>query len=283
MSTTNIPAENLYETATILVESVPDDEYESVHATLRYLYHSPKPISPETLREYAPCTLTTSEARNIVFELRTSDILSDDEMADDALRTVFASAALLAMEPERPTNTFVATLPKADDALSDVQFDPLLSGTVELIQSAEEDVVLMSPFLSEEGFERLQGALRTASGNGASISLITNSLTYGKEDYNRTFTRRLLGDDRLAPATTCYEYIDQDTWTTFHAKIITVDDRAAYLGTANLTHTGLTTNLELGVIFRDDTVQYLSQLVQALQRSRFISEVTAYDGSFHRR
>jgi phosphatidylserine/phosphatidylglycerophosphate/cardiolipin synthase-like enzyme len=274
MTETDIPAETLYETATVLVESVPDGKHEAVRATLTYLHHAPERVSPEALREHAPCDLTTSEARNVVFELRATDILTEDALDADAMRAVFSGAELLATEPDIPPNTFVATLPEADDALDDVRFAPLLSGTIELIQSAEEEVVLMSPFLSEEGFERLQGALRTASGNGATIVLITNSLTYGSDEYNRTFARRLLDDHRLAPVTKCYEYIDHDTWTTFHAKIITVDGRTAYLGTANLTHTGLTENLELGVIFRDDTAARLSGLVRALRQSRFTHEVT---------
>lgn len=283
MTETDIPSETLYETATILVESVPDGTYEGVRATLTYLHHAADSITPASLREHAPCDLTASDARNIVFELRTNGILTADTLDADAMRVVFTGAELLAMEPEIPSNTFVATLPEDDGSLADAQFAPLLSGTIELIQSTEEEVVLMSPFLSEEGFERLQGALRTASGNGATISLITNSLTYGDDDYNRTFTRCLLDDPRLAPVTTCYEYIDRSTWTTFHAKIITVDGQRAYLGTANLTHRGLTENLELGVIFRDDTATRLDRLIRSLQRSQFLYEVFEAGDSFRRR
>jgi|AntDeeMinimDraft_6_1070357.scaffolds.fasta_scaffold00576_5 phosphatidylserine/phosphatidylglycerophosphate/cardiolipin synthase-like enzyme len=273
MMKSELPIETLYEAATILVENVPDGAHESVHATLTYLHHSDELVSPETLKKYAPCGLSNVEARNIVFELRTSGILTDDGLDANAMQEAFTGAKLLATEPEIPANTFVATLPELDDALEGVRFYPLLSGTIELIQTAEEEVVLMSPFLSEEAFDQLRGALRTATGNGASITLITNSLTYGKEDYNRTFTRCLLNDEKLGPVTTCFEYIDRDSWTTFHAKIITVDGQSAYLGTANLTHKGLTENLELGVIFRDDTAKRLSELVNTLRGSRFTHEV----------
>jgi phosphatidylserine/phosphatidylglycerophosphate/cardiolipin synthase-like enzyme len=141
----------------------------------------------------------------------------------------------------------------------------------------------MSPFLSQQAYKRLRPALHTATHNGASISLITRYLTYGKEDYNREFARAVHQDDSLTPHTTFYEYIDKETWTTFHAKIVIADGVRSYLGTANLTHKGLGGNLELGIIFRDDTATRLSALVDALRNSEFLHEVHLSGSLFYRR
>ncbi len=272
----------LLETARILVESVPADALDGVRASLEYLHHTDRAVRPDSLREIAPCDLSTTAAENIVYQLAIENILDDDHLHAEALRSVFVGARLLTAQEEPPENTIVATIPYDDPALDPGMFEPLHGNLLNLIRSAEDNLVLMSPFLSERAYERLRPALHTAADNGANITLITRSLTYGNKDYNREFARSVRDDDRLAPYTTTYEYIDDETWTTFHAKIVVADGRRAYLGTANLTHTGLGDNLELGVIFRDDTAARLDALVGNLRQSEFFYEVSASGESFRR-
>lgn len=263
----------LYETAAVIEENVPSGAFDGVRATLDYLHHADRDINPDDLRTHAPCSLTRREAENIVYQLRAEGILSADDYDATALRLAFDAAAMLDTQEQPPENTVVATVPYEDPALEQTMFEPLLSHTIELIQSAEHNLALMSPFLSEEAYERLQPALHTAAGQGADITLITRYLTYGDKDYNREFAKRVLADEALAPVTTCYEYIDDESWITFHAKIVIADGEQAYLGTANLTHKGLGENLELGVVFRDATAGRFADLVDALQESAFLHEV----------
>jgi phosphatidylserine/phosphatidylglycerophosphate/cardiolipin synthase-like enzyme len=61
-----------------------------------------------------------------------------------------------------------------------------------------------------------------------------------------------------------------------------VDRRAAYLGTANLTHRGLRDNLEVGVIFRDDTVDQIARFVEEILASRYLHEVETDGEDFKR-
>lgn len=278
-------AEQLFETAHVLATAIPDGEFDGVRATLEYLYYSGRALTPTTLQSNAPCTLSRRAAEDIVLQLEIESILTENTIDDPALRAVFDGAELLATQPDPPENTILATLP--DDPVFNTVFEetmaePLLSHAIELIQSASDHLVLMSPFLSEEAYTQLRPALHTATGAGASISLITNRLTYDDRDYNRMFTHRLLDDSKLAPVTTCYEYINDDTWMTFHAKIIIADRERAYLGTANITHTGFRNNLELGVLFRDETVDYLATLIDRLEDSQFLHMVEQKNRQFVR-
>lgn len=272
-TTPTLDPDALLETARILATAIDAEELDGVRATLEYLHHADREVSPAALQDAAPCDLSDSDAEDIVFQLAVEGIMDETRLNVSALREAFIGAALVTAQETPPENTVVATIPYDDRALDPDMFEPIHGNLLELIRSASDRLVLMSPFLSERAYERLRPALHTAAANGASIVLITNALTYGDDDYNREFAQAVLTDDRLADATTVYEYIDDETWTTFHAKIAIADDVRAYLGTANLTHRGLGDNLELGVIFRDSTVTDFSELVESLRKSEFFHEV----------
>jgi phosphatidylserine/phosphatidylglycerophosphate/cardiolipin synthase-like enzyme len=274
-------AEALLETATIINQSVSSAHLDSVRATLEYLYHGDRDVTPEALRDAAHYDLSTTEAENIVYQLAVEDILTEDHLNESALHSVFTGARLLAAQAPEPENTIVATIPD-DDALDAWMFETLHGNLLELIRSAEDSLVLMSPFLSEDAYDRLRPALITAADNGADITLITRYLTYGDEGYNREFVGAVLDNDRLANQVTVYEYIDDSTWTTFHAKVVIADGVRAYLGTANLTHKGLGSNLELGVMFRDETAPRFAELVEALRMSEYLHEISLGTGQFYR-
>jgi len=271
----------LLETARIISQSVSSAHLDKVRATLEYLYHGDRDVTPEALRDTAHYDLSTTEAENIVYQLAVENILTENYLNESALRSVFIGAQLLSAQAPEPENTIVATIPD-DDALDTWMFEGLHGSLLELIRSAENTLVLMSPFLSEDAYDRLRPALITAAENGADITLITRYLTYGDENYNREFVRAVLDNDRLAHQVTAYEYIDDSTWITFHAKVVIADGVRAYLGTANLTHKGLGSNLELGVMFYDDTAPRLAQLVDALRVSEYLHEVSLSTDQFYR-
>jgi len=282
LTTPKLDPNALLETARILARAVPADDLDGVRATLEYLHHADREVTPDALREMAPCRLSDTEAENIVFQLAVEGIMDETRLDVPALREAFIGASLMTARETPPENTVVATIPYDDRALDPEMFEPIHGNLLELIRSASDRLVLMSPFLSKRAYERLRPALHTAAANGATIVLITNALTYGDNDYNCEFTQAVLTDDRLANTTTVYEYIDDETWMTFHAKIAIADGVRAYLGTANLTHRGLGDNLELGVIFRDDTVADFAKLVENLRQSEFFHKVVMDDDRFSR-
>lgn len=280
----NVPdtcPEALLETATIINRSISPAHLDSVRTTLEYLYYGDRNVTPETLRDAAHHNISTTEAEDIVYQLAVENILTQDHLNESALHSVFTGARLLSAQTPNPENSIVATIPD-DDALDAWMFEALHGSLLEVIRSAEDTLVLMSPFLSEDAYDRLRPALITAVDNGADIMLITRYLTYGDEDYNREFVHSVLDNNRLAHHVTTYEYIDDSTWTTFHAKVVISDRDRAYLGTANLTHKGLGSNLELGVIFRDETVPRLVELVEALRRSEYFHEICLGTDRFYR-
>jgi phosphatidylserine/phosphatidylglycerophosphate/cardiolipin synthase-like enzyme len=274
--------EALVETARILGRTVPVEELDGVRASLEFLYYTDREVSPDALRDIAPCDLSASAVEDIVFQLAVEGIVDETRLDKVALREVFIGAKLVAAQETPPENTVVATIPYDDSELDPEMFAPLHGNLLELIRSANDRLVLMSPFLSKRAYERLRPALHTAADNGAAVTVVTRYLTYGDEDYNREFVRTIENDSLLASQTTSYEYIDDDTWTTFHAKIVIADGTQAYLGTANLTHRGLKDNLELGVIFKDKIAERISLLVQSLMNSPLLHRVVQDNSEFVR-
>lgn len=269
--------DTLYEIAHALAKEIPPDQFDGVRATLEYLYHAGPGVTPEALQERSPCEFSDRAAEIIVYRLRTENVLTDDAIDGSALDAVFTVAEMLATQDRPAENTVVATLPHDDRAFDEAGLETLHTNMLALIRSANEDLVLLSPFLSEHAFERLRPALHTAAGNGAALTVITRYLTYGDDkdmaEHNRAFANRVLADEVLASRTRCYQYRNRETWTTFHAKVVLADNHTAYLGTANLTATGLGGNLELGVVFRDSTVSRLADIVRLLRNSDHLHRV----------
>ena len=274
----------LRETATLLAHHLDANEFDSVWSTLVYLHHSGRSINAESIREFGPESLAAEAARDIALHFVQEGLITKNTIARSRIDLAFTIAKVQHANTEDapPVNKIVGTFPEDDPAFTSQSFGSLLSETLKLIREADEHLVLLSPFLSEQAFEKYRPALRSAADYGADITLITNSLTYGKDSYNRKFVNALFDDRRIATQTTVYEYVNRESWDTFHAKVITTgSDGPAYLGTANFTHKGLLDNLELGVIFHDKTAHDLNSLMDTLLKSEFTTRITRADGWFY--
>lgn len=275
----------LQETAHILVEAASDRDIGVIVATLRYLQERDGDVTKTALQEALPEPLPTREALRLIRHLRQKQYIGPDavDSRTESLHQIESLVEVLQTRNSEPETDILATVPD-DGAIDASEFGNLLSEVMEVIKKAESQLWLVSPFLSEPAFNRLEPALRTAVDRGATINLLTRYLTYGDEnaEYNRTFAQNVLDNTHIAPHSTIYEYVDEETWVTFHAKVIIADEKEAYLGTANVTGTGFLTNLELGAIFRDETVSDLSALFDSLRQSEHLYEVERVGDSFRR-
>lgn len=276
----------LGKTTSALLELSGTHDYEEITTTLRYLQQRESTIEVEDLYSELGKISPDHELEPLLDHLRHNRYIGSDadRTRTRALSTVGLTANMIHERREvSPPVDLLATLPD-DDALATAGFEDLLSGILGVIKQAMSHVWIVSPFLSTEAFNRLRPALLSAVDNGSSISLVTRYLTYGGDDgkYNREFANELL-DSKLGDSVTLYEYINDDTWSTFHAKVVTADEREAYLGTANVTGTGFLSNLELGVRFENAAARELIGLLDSLRASEHLHEVQRLGGRFERR
>jgi phosphatidylserine/phosphatidylglycerophosphate/cardiolipin synthase-like enzyme len=222
---------------------------------------------------------------NVVNALENVAVISATEEAwidRERLDRVTSCAELLTTREEPPENELVATIPEGETSIDQSDFSPLLLRLREIIQDAETDVFLVTPFFSSTIADRLINPLNSAAKRGVQINITTRYLTYGDRPYNRKFVRELYQHDAVQEATNLYEYVRDvdDLGGTVHAKMLLSDSSACYLGTANITHRGLRDNLELGVIFRDDSVAKFRDLADSLRRSSLMHQVEYVGGEF---
>jgi len=277
--------ELIVETASELLNLSGSYDYEVVGTTLRYIQQQNTDISVERLRTELEIKAPNHEVEQLLDHLRYHRYIGSDAVRTRtrALPIIGYTAELLQQHQEvSPSADLLATFPD-DDALTTDGFNNLLTGVLDIIKNASSHVWIVSPFLSAEAFERLRPALLSAVDQGSSISLVTRYLTYGGEEgeFNREFTHNLL-DSPCGSNVRLYEYINDESWSTFHAKVVATDQQEAYLGTANITGQGFLSNLELGVRFERAAARELIRLLESLRDSDHFHQVERVAGGFDR-
>jgi phosphatidylserine/phosphatidylglycerophosphate/cardiolipin synthase-like enzyme len=173
-----------------------------------------------------------------------------------------------------------ATFPKgfALRKESRLRFRPIASVLHSLITEAEHEVLILNPFFEQAGFERIAPALLAAADRRVSTTIITYRLsspgtfnrkvlqalavqanTRGLKDYFKFWEYRYEEGGRVAPGA--------------HAKVIVVDGKSAYIGSANLTEYGMSRYLEIGVVLRGEAVIEVKEVILAILESDHAKQV----------
>lgn len=255
------------------------DELTAIEGALVYAAaHDSLSLDPSTLAELTPALTSQRQYRELLYLLEEADVIADGSVRFAEIRSIFDAARVFAERGEMPTNKVVANLPLDEDDFGD-SIGSLVVNLLELIQQAESELVILNPFFSERGYEQVGAPIADATARGVDVTVITKSLTYGGSTQNERVIRKLFQDeDTVQSNIELYEYVldedpEEEHPPTIHAKLTVSDGQRAYLGTANMTHRGLVENLELGVIFRDDTVDLLLGLVMDLLSSEYLHHV----------
>jgi phosphatidylserine/phosphatidylglycerophosphate/cardiolipin synthase-like enzyme len=279
-----------YQAARFLADLTQDaDELSAIEGALTYAAATDSsPPNPSTLAELTPDIASARQYRELRYHLEEAGVIDDTGAAASELRAIFDTARIFAERGPLPTNHVVANTPLDDDDIGD-SIGSLVVNLLDLIQKAESELVILNPFFTEEGYDQIGAPISDATARGVDVTIITKSLTYGGSTQNERVVRELFQEDDTVPRNlTLYEYVlddnpDEEHPPTIHAKLTIADGERAYLGTANMTHRGLVENLELGVIFQNDTVGDLLELVQDLLSSEYLHPVDYTSSGFERR
>ncbi|WP_336331146.1 phospholipase D-like domain-containing protein [Haloarcula sp. CGMCC 1.2071] len=212
------------------------------------------------------------------------------DAARDAIQVVAAyherhpetEATPLVTFPTDPT--FDQTTPSA------FGMDALMSTLTSEIKRSSEHIRLLSPFFEEDGFDRLAGVLLDALERGVELTIVTRYLR-DSDSYNYAVISKFAQRARECGVGANLRTVDYTVWDedlpaserrqdgsipefTLHAKIMTFDERAVYVGSANVTDYGFGRYLELGVLLgQTETVQFIS-LCDFLLNSEAAEEIT---------
>lgn len=260
-------------------------EVDTLRASVELLAtHPDRKLTPHKLQQLNDETLPRSDYTELIYRLEEAEIWDGRSLNQESLRSAVGGAKTLIAGPPVAENDVVVNVPEGDDERLGRSLGSLVVRLTELLHDTEDELVILNPFFSEQGFSNIVGPVVSALERGVSVTLITRYLTYGSDDDSREFVRQL---QSAAPEAdlTCYEYIDPEEGenATLHAKMIVSDQSAVYMGTANLTHRGLRDNLEVGVIFRDETATQFIHFTDDLLESKYLHTVDLENGEFSRK
>jgi phosphatidylserine/phosphatidylglycerophosphate/cardiolipin synthase-like enzyme len=144
--------------------------------------------------------------------------------------------------------------------------EPTHQAFLDIVQGARDRVVIMTPFLDAYGASWLQdliGQIRS----GVTATVVLRSLEDPtRTDYPSAYAS--IGGWLAERSVSVVNYsIPRDRGLkreTFHAKVISADRSAAYVGSANLTLASRDYSMELGVVLRGRAAKVIAEVVDAV-------------------
>lgn len=144
----------------------------------------------------------------------------------------------------------------------------------ELIVSATSSVLLVAPYLSPSGVRSIKDGLAVAVHRGALIRIVTEDLDSNGGLNRKAVTELVDGDSgRKIKSKLRILTASGPVAELIHAKVLVIDGRRGYLGSANLSWRALQSNFEIGVSLHPRQAGTIEGLVSYLEASGHISEI----------
>lgn len=134
---------------------------------------------------------------------------------------------------------------------------------LELIDGSTEELLLATPFVDTAAVAALSDSLGAARRRGVEVAVVTSvgrGGVFSALALHGTETLEDVGGLRVSEVRTEVSPVGS------HAKVLVVDRRRAYVGSANMTAAGLGRNIEIGVEVEGPQVGELARLLLALER-----------------
>lgn len=170
---------------------------------------------------------------------------------------------------ERTDVELVATLPSNAPSRLSNRVDRTNLGLRHLAIQAEESVRIAAPYLDPD--EKMLEDIVSLPGRGVTVRLLTREATGEDADPGQRESLEQLMSQ--VPPSQQGRLVARDLYSTdslgrqeraVHAKTIIIDETRAYVGSANFTKTGLSSNFELGVLLNgplvDDCVTLFDEM-----------------------
>jgi phosphatidylserine/phosphatidylglycerophosphate/cardiolipin synthase-like enzyme len=173
-----------------------------------------------------------------------------------------------------PITEFVITVPEpySSELAYRARARTSLGALAQLIAQAKRHLVIAAPFIqSGEAIDAgpLADALRAALQRGVNVDIVSTGGGLHAVDAER-LRRTGKGQLRLFRP---HANIEDEGRLGSHAKFCLADDWHAYIGSANLTGPGLSTNLEMGVLIHGELAGQVREFWKYLRQVGFFVEV----------
>lgn len=130
---------------------------------------------------------------------------------------------------------------------------------IQLFSEAKERVIIAAPFISLNKNNlfnnELTGIINSALERGVEIDVLSTGASLNKHEWIID-TRTIRGNFNLYRPS---DNINDESKLGSHAKFCIMDGISAYIGSANLTGPGLSSQLEIGLLVQGDVAQQLQE------------------------
>ncbi|MDG6916935.1 MAG: hypothetical protein JRM85_05000 [Nitrososphaerota archaeon] len=205
------------------------------------------------MRAIAERAITISQGGG---EFEDSEIIFDPNMFSTLIEEPGKQVAETVSASQSPSNSSIVWTVPTRLIPQSSQVSRLSTEAVfkQLLLDSKTEVLIVSPFLEREGIYTLRSEFLAASQRGVRFRLLTRSV----DDYNLAYPLndlfQILGSQLDAKSFHSHVQLKGDAWKQIestHAKLLLVDGRQMYIGSAELRLNALFSNFELGLLVKD--------------------------------
>ncbi len=166
---------------------------------------------------------------------------------------------------------FVATLPPTLLVNREIDIGSIDSALRRMLVSASKRIAIANPFFDAFGMEAISQTLVARASAGVDVNLLTRGVLEKEEG---AIVRPLIAElvdrfqeGKIQHKLSLRDFYKRDADTgrivyALHSKIVIIDEKECYLGSANVTQHGLKHNFELGVVLRGNEIRPVLDLFE---------------------
>lgn len=146
----------------------------------------------------------------------------------------------------------------------------------QLLSSAKDSILIIAPYLTTEGINLIKNSLSLSAERGAWIKIVTGNIEK-ESDQNRQALKKLIkGDGANAIRSRLRLLIGSKSLAILlHSKIVIIDSKYGYLGSANITFHAFEKNFEVGVALSTEQSISIDSLVSFWESTGLLVDSTS--------
>lgn len=146
----------------------------------------------------------------------------------------------------------------------------------QLLSSANKSILVIAPYLTVEGIRLIKETIFMSARRGAWIKIVTGDIT-NEMGQNKLALKELAGGEAGAVIKSRLRILSGSERLSIllHSKIIVIDSKFGYVGSANITFHALEKNFEVGVPLSSNQAASIESLVSYWESSGMLVDSTA--------
>lgn len=207
--------------------------------------------------------------KNFKFANANPKLLRDDLKSQLEAAEIISLATPKPLPESKDCFDIAVTYPTKDENFNRKQSVPLIYSHVQrMFSEAKKSIFIVNPFFDEDGAKKILETLIAAAEAGVKIKLIVREANSSQRMKNSIkIINDAFQEKKLSDSMEMRDYYkktsDGQLYAT-HAKIIVIDNKECYTGSANITFPSFYYNFELGCIIKGSKVKVVVELLNEL-------------------